>query len=71
MKTITCRQLGGMCDEPISANSKDELMTKGMAHLEKAHPKMAADVKKMPKDDPQMVKWQKDFDKTWNQTPDK
>lgn len=71
MKTITCRQLGGMCDEPITASTQEEMMTKGMQHLEKAHPEMAASVKKMPETDPMMVKWQEDFQKTWKSTPDK
>lgn len=63
--------MGGMCDEPITASTQDEMMTKGMQHLEKAHPEMAESVKKMPETDPMMVKWQEDFQKTWNETPDK
>src|SRR5436853_75000 len=41
MKTMTCRAMGGMCDEPISAETSDEMMSKGMAHLDAAHPEMA------------------------------
>ncbi|MDD5050724.1 MAG: DUF1059 domain-containing protein [Candidatus Pacebacteria bacterium] len=70
MKTITCRAMGGECDEPITGTTPEELMANGMKHLEKAHPKMAADVKKMPKDDPMMKKWSEDFMKTWAGTPD-
>ncbi len=70
MKTITCRQMGGMCDEPISGNTPDELMGVGMKHLEVAHPDMAASVKAMPKDDPKMVEWGTQFQKTWDETPD-
>ncbi len=70
MKTITCRAMGGMCDEPLQAGSADEMMAVGMKHLEAVHPEMAADVKAMPKDDPMMVKWSEDFNKTWADAPD-
>ncbi len=70
MKTITCRAMGGMCDEPVTAGSYDEMIMKGMEHLKVAHPEMAADIEKMPKDDPMMVKWEEDFKKTWESTPD-
>ncbi len=70
MKTLTCKQMGGGCDTKLSANTPEEMMSVGMKHLEKAHPKMAADVKKAPKDDPMMKKWQADFNKTWAATPD-
>jgi predicted small metal-binding protein len=70
MKTMTCKQMGGMCDTQISANTPDEMMTKGMEHVEQAHPEMAADIKKMDPKDPKMVKWQEDFNATWTATPD-
>ncbi len=58
---MTCKQLGGPCDEKIMGATPDEMMANGMMHLEKAHPDMAADVKKMPKDDPKMVEWNEKF----------
>ncbi len=70
MKTITCRQMGGMCDEAISGNTPDEIMMTGMKHVEVAHPDMAASIKAMPKDDPKMVEWSQTFMKTWAETPD-
>jgi predicted small metal-binding protein len=69
MKTLTCKQLGGPCDEAISAETKEEMMNKGMAHLASAHPQMAADVQAMPKDDPKMVEWAKSFDAMWENAP--
>ena len=62
--------MGGMCDTPLSAETYDEIMVVGMNHLKVAHPQMAADVEKMPKDDPMMVKWDQDFRKIWAETPD-
>ena len=70
MKTINCRDMGGMCDEPISASTKDEMMANGMKHLEAAHPEMAETVKTMPADDPMMVEWAKKFDETWEKAPE-
>jgi hypothetical protein len=62
--------MGGMCDTPISGNSKDELMTNGMKHLEESHPEMAETVKTMAKDDPMMVEWAQKFDAAWEAAPE-
>ncbi len=59
MKTLTCAQMGGPCEEKISGNTPEEMMANGMTHLESAHPEMAADVKAAPKDSPTMVEWNK------------
>lgn len=68
MKTITCKQMGGTCDAPITASSYDELNMLGMKHLEEVHPEMAADIKKMSPDDPMMVKWDEETRKLWAET---
>lgn len=70
MKTMTCAQMGGMCEAAMTAETSDEMMTKGMAHLEEAHPEMAATVKAMPKDDPKMVEWSEKFMKDWEAAPE-
>lgn len=62
--------MGGMCDASLQANTYDEMMTVGMKHLEAVHPEMAESVKGMAKDDPMMVEWEKNFRKTWADTPD-
>lgn len=67
---MTCRKMGGMCDAEITASTSDEMMSKGMAHLEEAHPEMAANIKAMPKDDPKMVEWGKKFMSDWEATPE-
>lgn len=69
MKTITCRAMGGMCDEKLTADTYEGMMEVGMAHAQAMHPEMAENIKKMPKDDPLMVAWEKDFMKTWEETP--
>ncbi|HWB33785.1 MAG TPA: DUF1059 domain-containing protein [Candidatus Paceibacterota bacterium] len=70
MKTMTCAQMGGMCEEKMSANTPEEMMDKGMQHLEAAHPEMAANVKAMPKDDPKMVEWNNKFMADWAAAPE-
>lgn len=70
MKTMTCTQMGGMCDEAVSGNTSEEIMMKGMQHLEEAHPEMAANVKAMPIDDPAMVAWSEKFQKDFDALPE-
>jgi len=70
MKTMTCAQMGGTCDAKISAETKDEMIAKGMEHVKEAHPEMAADIAAMPKDDPKMVEWSQKFDADWESTPE-
>lgn len=62
--------MGGMCETAMSAGTQEEMMNKGMAHLEEAHPEMAATIKAMPKDDPKMVEWSEKFVKDWEATPE-
>lgn len=61
MKTMTCAQMGGMCDAKVQGATPDEMMANGMKHLEEAHPEMAANIKTMPQDAPMMVEWSKKF----------
>ena len=75
MKTITCKMMNlnkeGMgCDFPMTVSSYDELMQKGMEHMEQAHPEQAARIKSMPKNDPIMVGWEMQFKKIWEATPE-
>jgi len=70
MKTITCAQMGGLCETKISGQTQDEMLANGMQHLEAAHPEMAETVKTMPADDPMMVAWSKKFHETWDSTPE-
>ena len=70
MKTMTCSQMGGPCDAKVQAETKDEMMANGMAHMEAAHAEMAADVKAMAHDDPKMVAWNEKFNADWDATPE-
>lgn len=33
-KTFTCKELGGICDEKFSGETFDEIIQKGMAHMQ-------------------------------------
>jgi hypothetical protein len=70
MKKMTCRQMGGMCDEVITGSTPEEMIAHGMEHLKAAHPEMVASIEAMPKDDPLMVDWQKNFDEAWAAAPE-
>ena len=68
MKTMTCSMMGGPCDASMTAATPEEMANKGMDHLTKAHPDMAAKMKAMSKGETD--KWMSDFKKKWSATPD-
>lgn len=70
MKTLTCAQMGGMCEEKIQGETQDEMLGKGMQHVKDAHPEMAKDISSMPADHPAMVEWSQKFDETWAAAPE-
>lgn len=55
MKTLTCKELGGICDQKLSANSWDEMVQKMTKHVMANHPDVAKQLEKMHNEDPQ--KW--------------
>ena len=70
MKTLTCAQMGGPCEAEVKGATPEEMLAAGMTHLEEAHPEMVDAVKNMPKDDPSMVKWNEDFQKSFADSPE-
>ncbi len=59
-----------MCDATMTANTAEEMIATGMKHVEEAHPEMAASIKAMSKDAPEMVQWYDDFMKSWTAAPE-
>jgi len=62
---MTCRQMGGPCDTPFQGDTADEIMNKGIQHLEEiqdeAHKKaqkMMMDAQKNPEE---VKKWYEGF----------
>ena len=67
---MTCRQMGGMCDEQIKGNTSEEMIANGMKHLEEAHPEMAADINKAGPNDPMVVAWSEKFHVDFDAAPE-
>lgn len=68
MKTMTCADLGGLCDATIEGETPEDMMKKSLLHMEKAHPDITEDIEDMTDDD--MRRWNEDFMKKWSAAPD-
>ena len=64
MKTMTCKQLGGPCDEKLSAESWDEMVQTMVKHVTANHPETAEQMKKMHEADPK--KWGRETKPKWD-----
>jgi predicted small metal-binding protein len=68
MKTMTCKELGGKCDQKLTANSWDEMVKVMTKHVMDKHPDVAKQMEKMHNDDPK--KWAKEMKPKWEAAPD-
>lgn len=68
MKTLTCRQLGGACDQQLSAASWDEMVQVMTRHVMDKHPDVAKDMKAMHERDPK--EWSRKTKPKWDAAPD-
>ena len=57
--------MGGPCDEMITAETKEEMMTKAMDHVKSAHPEMVAGIEAMTAEE--TAAWNEKFDKAWEE----
>jgi len=64
MKIMTCRQLGGSCDQKLSANSWDEMVQTMTKHVIESHPETAQAMEKMHNEDPK--KWGREMKPKWD-----
>ena len=64
MKTMTCRELGGSCDEKLSANTWDEMVKKMTSHVMAEHPDVAKKMEQMHNEDPQ--RWGREMKPKWD-----
>jgi len=67
MKTMTCKQLGGPCDERLAAESWNEMVQKMVAHVSANHHETAEEMKKMHEADPK--KWGRETKPKWDASP--
>lgn len=67
MKTLTCRELGGSCDEEISAESWDEMVNRMTEHVMDNHPEVAKEMAEMHQEDPKA--WGREMKRKWEAAP--
>jgi predicted small metal-binding protein len=68
MKTMTCRQLGGKCAQPLSAGSWEEMVKAMTKHVMDKHPDVAKQMETMHKEDPK--KWGRAIKPKWDAAPE-
>ena len=68
MKTMTCRELGGTCDQELSANSWGEMVQTMTKHVMDKHPDVAKRMEQIHNADPKA--WGKEMKPKWDATPD-
>ena len=68
MKTMTCKQLDGKCDQKLSAGSWDDMVKAMTKHVMEKHPDLAKEMEKMYKEDPK--KWGHENKPKWDATKD-
>lgn len=64
MKTLKCMDLGGTCNEKLSAGSWDEMVMTMTKHVMAKHPDVAKQMEKMHNEDPR--KWSKETKPKWD-----
>jgi hypothetical protein len=64
MRTLTCRQLGGACDQTLTAETWDEMVKAMTKHVMEMHPDVAKDMEKMHNQDPK--KWGREMKPKWD-----
>ncbi len=77
MKTMTCKQLGGACDEKFSANTFEEMSAMAQKHGmemfqkgDQAHLAAIQEVQKLMQDPEAMSKWMDEKRKEFDALPD-
>jgi predicted small metal-binding protein len=68
MKTMTCKSLGGPCEQKLSAGSWDEMVQTMTKHVMEKHPDTAKAMEKMHNEDPK--KWGRETKPKWEATPE-
>jgi len=68
MKTMTCKELGGACDQKLSTGSWDEMVKTMTKHVVENHPHTAQGMEKMHNENPQ--KWGKVMKPKWEAAPE-
>ena len=64
MKTMTCRELGGKCDQKLSADSWEGMVKAMTKHVRAQHPEVANDMERTHNDDPKS--WSREMKPKWD-----
>ena len=64
---MRCSDLGGVCNEKLSAESWDDIVSAMSKHVIASHPDLAKDMEKMHAEDPH--KWGSEMKPKWEATP--
>jgi predicted small metal-binding protein len=67
MKTMTCRELGGRCDQRLSANTWEDMVKAMTKHVMAQHPDVAKDMERMHNEDPK--RWSGEMRPKWDAAP--
>jgi predicted small metal-binding protein len=67
MKTMTCKELGGICAQKLSAETWEEMVRAMTKHVIETHPDVAKQMEKMHNEDPK--KWGKEMKPKWDAAP--
>ena len=68
MKVMTCRELGGPCDQELSAPSWNEMVKTMTKHVMEKHPDTAKAMERMHNEDPK--KWGRETKPKWDAKPE-
>jgi len=68
MKSMTCRQLGGDCDQKLSAATWNDMVNAMTKHVIENHPEVAKKMEKMHNQDPK--KWGREMRPKWEAAPE-
>lgn len=67
MKTMTCKELGGTCNEKLSAETWDGMLKATTKHVMEKHPYVAKAMEAMDKEDSK--RWGREMKPKWEAAP--
>ena len=69
MKSMTCKELGGPCNQELRAGTWDDMVKAMTRHVLEQHPETAKATERMHNDDPK--RWGREMKPKWDATPDR
>lgn len=64
MKKMTCRELGGACDQELMASTWEEMVKTMTRHVMEKHPDTAKSMQTMHEEDPK--RWGREMKPKWD-----